>query len=110
LLPPSFDVDEPPESAEAADFEVSPPPVLELDDESAFVPFVAAGSAGAELDLLPERMSVFEQPEPMKTEPTAKNTVRSGWLFPHAGQSVSGASLKLCTASSRSPHFVQTYS
>jgi hypothetical protein len=44
----------------------------------------------------------------LNTTPTGEKTLRS--LPAHAGQVVSGSSLKLWTASSRSPHFVQAYS
>jgi hypothetical protein len=39
--------------------------------------------------------------------PTGENTLRN--LPPHAPQTVSGSSLKLCTTSCWSPHSVQAY-
>jgi hypothetical protein len=44
----------------------------------------------------------------LNTTPTGEKTLRS--LPLQAGHFVSGASLKLWTASSRSPHLVQAYS
>jgi len=43
----------------------------------------------------------------LNTTPTALNTLRS--VPPQAGHSVSGASVKDCTASSRSAQAVQAY-
>ncbi len=89
-------VDEAVDDEDAEDGEVS----LDLPSELLLL------AAGALLDEEP-RLSVRYNPEPLKTTPTAENTLRSRPL--QAGHTVSASSLNFCTASRPSPHSVHWY-